>query len=181
MYIARRLKEENIAEYLLYMWQVEDLLRANHLDMDALKKNYLVQFQATGKAQEELEEWYSNLIGMMRGEGVQESGHLQINKNVISWLTDLHVSLLKSTKFPFYAATYYKALPYIVELRNKGDRKDVPELENCFDALYGVMLLRLQKKPIGEETSRAVADISKLLGMLSEYYKQDKIGELKLD
>lgn len=181
MYIAQRLKEENIAEYLLYMWQIEDLIRANRLDLDTLRENYLVKFQATGKASEELEQWYADLIGMMRSEGVQESGHLQINKNVISWLTDLHLALLHSTKFPFYATVYYKALPHIVELRGKGDKKDIPELENCFDALYGVMMLRLQKKPVNEETARAVADITKLLGMLSEYYKQEKAGTLKLD
>ncbi len=181
MYIALRLKKENIAEYLLYMWQTEDLIRANRLDLDTLRQNYLTKFQATGKSAEELEKWYADLINMMRSEGIQESGHLQINKNVISWLTDLHQSLLHSTKFPFYTAAYYKALPYIVELRNKGDRKDIPELENCFDALYGVMMLRLQQKPVNEETARAVADISKMLGMLSEYYKQEKAGTLKLD
>ena len=71
--------------------------------------------------------------------------------------------------------------PYIVELRNKGDKKDVSELENCFDALYGVMLLRLQHKPISDETAKAVADITKLLAMLSDYYKQDKAGELKFE
>ncbi len=32
--IADRLKEKNIAEYLIYMWQVEDLLRANNCDID---------------------------------------------------------------------------------------------------------------------------------------------------
>lgn len=108
-------------------------------------------------------------------------GHLQINRNIILWLTDLHNQLLQSSKFPFYTAAYYKALPYIVELRNKGDKKDVSELENCFDALYGVMLLRLQHKPISDETAKAVADITKLLAMLSDYYKQDKAGELKFE
>ena len=34
MIIARRKRKENIAEYLLYMWQVEDLIRANNFDMD---------------------------------------------------------------------------------------------------------------------------------------------------
>ncbi|MCD8317515.1 MAG: DUF4924 family protein [Paraprevotella sp.] len=181
MYIAQRLKEQNIAEYLLYMWQVEDIIRTNHLDPDEVKRNYLVQFKATGKTEKELEEWYTHLIRMMREEGVQEHGHLQINKNIILLLTDLHNQLLQSSKFPFYTAAYYKVLPYIVELRNKGDRKDIPELETCFDALYGVMLLRLQKKSVSEETARAVADLTKMLGMLSDYYKQDKAGELKFE
>lgn len=181
MYIAKILKEKNIAEYLLYMWQVEDIIRAYHLDIDELKANYLSKFKVTGEQEKELEEWYSNLIDMMRSENVQKSGHLQINKNIILILTDLHLQLLHSPKFPFYSAAYYKALPYIVELRNKGDKKDIPELENCFDALYGVMMLKLQKKEVSEETSRAVADITKLLGLLSDYYKQDKAGTLKFD
>ena len=77
--------------------------------------------------------------------GVQDAGvptYYVVAIAVILWLTDLHNQLLQSSKFPFYTAAYYKALPYIVELRNKGDKKDVSELENCFDALYGVMLLR---------------------------------------
>ena len=61
-----------------------------------------------------LEQWYSDLIQMMRDEGVMDKGHLQINKNVIIWLTDLHLRLLRSPKFPYYSAAYYKALPFIV-------------------------------------------------------------------
>ena len=33
MYISQQLKQQNIAEYLLYMWQVEDSIRANQFDM----------------------------------------------------------------------------------------------------------------------------------------------------
>ncbi|WP_347164130.1 DUF4924 family protein, partial [Parabacteroides merdae] len=38
MIIARRKRKENIAEYLLYMWQVEDLIRANNFDMDSIRR-----------------------------------------------------------------------------------------------------------------------------------------------
>ncbi len=181
MYIAQRLKKENIAEYLLYMWQTEDLIRANHLDTDELRKNYIDRFQASDEQKKELEEWYAHLIRMMREEGVQTAGHLQINKNVILTLTDLHLRLLHSGKFPYYNMAYDKALPHIVGIRHKGGHKDLPELENCFNALYGVMLLRLQNKPVGEETQRAVADISQLLRMLSGYHNQERAGTLKLD
>ena len=37
MIVARQKRKENIAEYLLYMWQVEDLIRANRFDMDAIR------------------------------------------------------------------------------------------------------------------------------------------------
>ena len=93
---------------------------------------------------------------------------------------DLHGMLLQSSKFPIYNAEYYKVLPYIVELRNKGD-KDVNEIETCLDALYGVMMLRLQKKKIMPETARAVTEISTFVGMLSDYYIKDRKEGLKFD
>lgn len=181
MYIAKQLKEKNVAEYLLYMWQVEDLIRANHLDIEELKVNYISRFNPSPEQEKEMVEWYVNLIEMMRSEQVQEKGHLQINKNMIILLTDLHLQLLNSPKFPFYSAAYYKALPYIVEIRARNNNRDLPELESCFEILYGVMLLKMQKKAVSADTQKAVADISKLLGMLSDYYIQDKQGNLKFD
>jgi hypothetical protein len=129
----------------------------------------------------EVREWYDNLTAMMVNEGVKERGHLQINTNVIIQLTDLHNALLSSPKFPFYNAAYFKALPFIVELRAKNGKKDEPELETCFEALYGIMLLRLQKREISADTLKAVEAISSLLSLLANYFDKDKKGELKLE
>ena len=180
MIISKKLKEQSISEYLLYMWQVEDLIRANGCDIDKLEQTVVATYQLPEQQHGELVEWYANLVEMMRLEGVQQSGHLQINKNVITWLTDLHLQLLASSKFPYYNAAYYKALPFIVELRAKGANKEEPELETCFEALYGILLLKLQKKEIGEETKKAQEAITTMLSMLSTYYVEDKKGELEL-
>jgi hypothetical protein len=159
---------------------VEDLIRANGLDIDKLQESYLNRFKLEGKEADAQREWYENLIEMMRSEGVQEKGHLQINKSVITMLNDLHNELLKSPKHPYYSAAYYKALPYIVELRNRSNTRDECEIENCFDAMYGLMMLRLQGKPVSEDTKKAMEDISRFLAMLAEYYKKDKKGEVEL-
>ena len=87
------------------MWQVEDLLRANKCDIDLIRSNVISRYPAEEHAA--LEEWYSNLADMMRAEGVTEKGHLQINRNVIRNLTDLHADLLASTKYPFYTAAAF--------------------------------------------------------------------------
>ena len=174
MHISQKLKNESIAEYLLYMWQVEDLIRANDFDLEKLEQNYISQFRVSDTEKEELKEWYGNLIEMMRSEGVKENGHIQINKNIIILLTELHLQLLKSPKFPYYSAAYYKALPLIVELRRKAGENEKNELETCFEALYGLMMLRLQGKPVSEETVKAMTSISQFIGMLSDYYKKDK-------
>lgn len=181
MYISQQLKQQNIAEYLLYMWQIEDLIRANGFDMAKIREAIIEPYPITQEQKQALAQWYEDLINMMRDEGVMEAGHLQINKNVIVWLTDLHLRLLRSPKFPYYSAAYYKALPFIVELRTKKVDKDTPELETCFEAMYGVMLLRLQKKEITEATQKALKVIGDLLAMLAGYYIKDKQGELELD
>jgi hypothetical protein len=161
------------------MWQVEDLIRANGWDMDKIEASIISRFPE--EERQELREWYGNLLSMMVEEGVKEKGHLQINNNIIIQLTELHNALLSSPKFPFYNAAYFKALPFIVELRNKNGHKDEPELETCFEALYGILLLRLQKREISADTLKAVEAISSLLSLLANYFDKDKRGELKLE
>ena len=179
MRIAQALKEKNIAEYLIYMWQVEDLIRANGCDIDKVEANVINRFPEDERPA--LEKWYGNLCDRMRAEGVTEKGHLQINCNVILNLTELHGALLASTKYPFYNAAYFKALPFIVELRQRNGHKDEPELETCFEALYGVLLLRLQKKEVSPGTAKAMEAVSGFLSMLANYYEKDRKGELKLE
>ncbi len=180
MFISQHLRQENIAEYLLYMWQVEDLIRANNFDIEKIKENIISKYRISDEEKSALTRWYEDLINMMREEGVMEKGHLQINKNVLQMLTDLHKELLASSKQPFYGAAYFKALPYIVDLRNRSGKTEEPELETCFEALYGVMLLRLQKKEVSGETTKALGEISKLMSLLANFYDKDKKGELEL-
>lgn len=181
MLVSRELRKKNIAEYLLYMWQVEDLLRANELSIDKIKNNIVEPYNLPAELSAELLQWYADLIDMMHQEDVKEAGHLQINRNVIINLTDLHQRLLHSPKVPFYSAAYYKALPFIVEFRTKSEGREKNELENCFDALYMVWMMKLQKREMNEETLKATAEISKFISMLSLYFKEDEEGKLDLE
>lgn len=181
--IAQQLNKKNIAEYLIYMWQMEDLIRAQSLDIDKIKSTLInPYFQGVDNELYQKEvTWFTELIDMMRLEGVIEKGHLQINKNIIIKLNDLHTQLISSPKFPFYNAAFYKALPFIVELRSKNATKEYTEIETCFEALYGVMLLKLQRKEISEDTEKAMKVISELVSMLANYYEKERTGDLKFD
>ncbi|MBR4378921.1 MAG: DUF4924 family protein [Prevotella sp.] len=180
MIISQQLRKTNIAEYVLYMWQVEDIIRAYQCDLSAIKREYISRFDLTDEQRDEMVDWYGNLIRMIREEGLTAGGHIQINKIVVQQMNELHAQLLSSPKFPFYNAEYYKVLPFIVELRNKGS-KDISEIETCLNALYGVMMLRLQKKEVSKSTENAVKEITTFLGMLSDYYKKDKEEGLKFE
>lgn len=156
------------------MWQVEDIIRAFGCSLSRIRNEYVERFDYDDEQKEELTDWYGNLIRMMNQEGCREQGHLQINKVVMQQLQELHAQLLSSPKFPFYNAEYFKVLPFIVELRNRGANKDENEVETCFNSLYGVMMLRLQKKEITPKTQQAVKEITTLVGMLNDYYLKDK-------
>lgn len=180
MFVAKELRKKSIAEYLLYMWQIEDIIRVYGCSLPVMRREYISKFDYSEEQRSEETDWFANLIRMMNEEGKREYGHLQINEVLLKDVIDLHNRLLQSTKFPFYNAAYYKALPFIVELRNKGD-KEVNEIETCLDALYGIMMLRLQKKEITPETANAIKEITTLVGLLSDYYIKDRTEGLKFE
>ena len=178
MFIAKSIREKSVVEYLLYMWQMEDLIRAYGCSLTRIRREYIDRFEYTDQQKDEEEDWFGDLIRMMNQEGKREKGHLAINEVLLKDLGDLHVRLLQSTRFPFYSAEYYRVLPFIVELRQKGD-KEIGEVETCLNALYGVMLLRMRQKPISPETAHAIKAITTFLGMLSDYYIKDRTEGLE--
>ena len=182
MFIASQKKKENIAEYVLYMWQIEDIIRANNLNIESITANIIDKFTSlTDKQRQDLIEWYDSLIDMMRRENVVEKGHLQINKNTIMSLDELHTQIMRHDKFATYNAEFYRTLPYIVEIRSKAGDNKSGEIESCFNALYGILMLRLQGKEISKETANAINQISRFLAILSAYYKKDFNNELFTD
>ena len=93
MLIAREKKKNNIAEYILYMWQLEDMLRALKLDMEQVDRYLVAGFQADERTSKEIHDWYDNLIAIMQKEKVEEKGHIQALKNTVDELTELHFFL----------------------------------------------------------------------------------------
>jgi hypothetical protein len=178
MFIASKKRKENIAEYILYMWQIEDLIRANGCDLEKISHNVIDRFQLTDEQKKQMEQWYESLIDMMRREGVTEAGHLQINRNILNQLVQLHQTLLADPEFPEYTAEFYRTLPYIVELRSKAGDARVGEIETCFTALYGMLMMRLQKREIGKDTAEAMAQITRFIALLSKDFHLDEEDKL---
>lgn len=179
MFTASEKRKQNIAEYLLYMWQIEDIIRANGLDIDRIKTNVIDRYKGLSDEQRrQMTEWYESLIDMMRREGIAEKGHLQLNRNVIVQLVDLHQALLRDPQFAEYTAEFYRTLPYIVELRAKSGDERPGEIEACFNALYGMLMLRLQGKEISEPTRQAIAQISKFIALLAHNFRLDEADQL---
>jgi len=180
MLLAQKLKKENIIEYLLYMWQTEDIIRACGLDMEVINEHVILPFAATmtDKELKQTREWYESLVDMMKREGVQEKGHLQLNKNIIIELNELHQSLMSRGKDAAYPAKFYHILPFVVQLKKSQPDTEISDIEVCFNFLYGILLLRLKKAEISEETIKAQEEISKFMVLLARNWHADDANSL---
>jgi len=142
-------KRDNIAEYILYLWQMEDYLRA---------------FPQHADATPELHE----LNEMMHREGITESGHLALAKNALGELEELHAQILDEDAM--YRAAIMRLQPSLNLLKAKTDRPTMSDLEACFILLYQIMMLKLQKKEISPETASVQQQATQVLTFLSKTY-----------
>jgi len=177
MFIAHKLKKENICEYLLYMWQVEDLIRAFGLNIDVLNERIIEPYPVSDAERKNLYDWYESLIEMMLIENVQTDGHLQLNKNIIIELDELHGLLMKSGRDAGYNAKFFHVLPFINQLRTHA-AAGLTDIELCFNFQYGIMMLRMKKTEISPETLQVQTEISKFMVLLARSYQLYKAGEL---
>lgn len=145
------LKKNNIAEYILYLWQIEDYLRA---------------FPQQAEANQELHD----LSNMMHQEKIMDKGHLQLAQNALSELEDLHNDLLDQEAT--YRAAMIRLTPALNLLKAKTDRPTMSDVEACLILLYQIMLLKLQKTPISSETEQVQKQATQVLQYLSKTYKE---------
>ena len=148
-----RSKKENIAEYILYLWQMEDYLRA---------------FPQNADATPELHE----LNEMMHREGIMDCGHLALAANALAELEDLHATILNEDAM--YRAAIMRLQPSLNLLKAKTDRPTMSDIEACLLLLYQIMLLKLQKKEITPETASVQTQATQVLQFLSRTYHDDQ-------
>lgn len=145
------LKKNNIAEYILYLWQIEDYLRA---------------FPDQAEVNQELKD----LNNMMHQENIMEGGHLQLAQNALTELEDLHNDLLDQEAT--YRAAMIRLTPALNILKSKTDRPTMSDVEACLILLYQIMLLKLKKSPISSETEQVQKQATQVLQYLSKTYKE---------
>ncbi len=176
MIIAKEKRHSNIIEYILYMWQVEDLIRAYEFNIESIKSHVIPQYNLSGDILNECIEWYDNLIEMMVLEQVKDKGHLQVITNLVNDLNRLHGELLKNPKEIAYRHIYNATLPFISEFNEKtGNTQN--EIELCFTGIYSKFLLKLQGKEVSKGTEEAIKSFSSFLAFLGGKYHEEQHKE----
>lgn len=172
MLIAQQKRKENIAEYVLYMWQIEDQIRAFKFDLDLIEEQIINQYQVDDETKAQIRQWYSDIIQMMEIERIQKQGHLQVVKNIVIDMHDLHLRLLKLPAEIKYKELFFKALPHIQKLEEKMNGERLNETDTCLHGLYGVLLLRISNKKVSKETDEAVKTFSQAMAYLAKKYSE---------
>jgi len=181
MIISQQKRAENIAEYILYMWQIEDLIRAFEFDQERIKNNLTDRYQVDQAVKNDIHLWYEGLIDSMKSEQITSSGHLAYLVGLVDDLNDFHYRLIDSPHHSDYQVVYEKAIYNIGDFRKKMDAKDkISDMEVCLTVLYGFMLMKMKKRTITEDTNMAIETIRELIALLSFKYKEFEEGKIEL-
>ncbi len=181
MDIAKAKRRENIAEYILYLWQLEDLLRALQFSPEAIYSTLIAPRKDIAEEQKHLFlMWYLDLANLLQQEGKAEKGHLEHTLHLIRDLHDLHLQLMKLPAGEHYRATYARLEPELPRLRAVLGNPGISDTELCFRALYAAMLYRIK----GEGGKSAVSDtiefISPVIAELADIHGKVERGEMDL-
>lgn len=181
MLIARLKKETNIVEYLIYMFQIEDIIRSFQFDINRIDQNIVQQFDQPNEVKAEIKAWYLQLIKEMQEEGCEQKGHINQLRKIIDGLQVLHQTLLTTIQDKKYQTLFDDAKPILDELiKRSGGVGARNEIELALNGVYGLLVLRLKKQTIASATEEDLSKVSALLAQLAHQYQQMKIGNLRL-
>lgn len=166
MIIANQKERENAIEYILYMWHIEDMLRANDFDMDRIHRHIISRFEQPSEVLNQMAAWYQRLVDQMRNEEVLTGGHLAFLVEKVHQLNDHHLTLINDLNEPQYRQAYFLAQPYIAELK-KRSAPEATEIEVCLNALYMLMMMRIKGTAPSAETTAAIDTFSNMLALLN--------------
>ncbi len=182
MDIAQTKRRENIAEYILYLWQLEDLLRALQFSPEAIYSQLVAPRDIPEEGKNNFLIWYMEIGNLLRQEGKEQIGHLDHTLHLIGDLHNLHLQLMELPVGAHYRTTFAQLTPELPRLRLVLGKEaaEMSDTELSFRALYAAMLYRIkgegEKSPVGD----VIALISPVIGELAALYGKVERGEIDL-
>ena len=181
MDIAQAKRKENIAEYILYLWQLEDLLRALQFSPEAIYSQLVAPREVADEQKHIYLLWYMDIVNLLRKEGKEQSGHLEHTLHLIGDVHNLHLQLMQNPVGEHYRQTFARLAPQLTQLRAMISRDDVSDTELAFRALYAAMLYRIKgDKKRAEAISDTIELVSPVVAELAAMYGKVERGEVDL-
>ncbi|MBO5687901.1 MAG: DUF4924 family protein [Alistipes sp.] len=181
MDIAQAKRKENIAEYILYLWQIEDLLRALQFSPEAIYSQLVAPREVEEEQKHIFLLWYMDIVNLLRKEGKDESGHLEHTLHLIADMHNLHLQLMHHPIGEHYRKTFARLAPQLPSLRAMVKKEEISDTELAFRALYATMLYRIKGDKKREEAIRDTMElVSPVVAELADMYRKVERGEVDL-
>lgn len=173
MLLADKKKQENISEYIIYMYQTELLIRNFEFDIDKIKVHVFGNIpdnKMSPETKETILTWYSQVIEDMGTEQLHKEGHLSYVQDEVQKLSDLSLKLL--TEKEDYQAVFNMARPAIRENILASDGLVTNPIQACLNGVFGLLIARMNGTQISDEIMIQVEQFGNVLSFLSYAYKE---------
>ncbi|MGF1565098.1 MAG: DUF4924 family protein [Flavobacteriales bacterium] len=174
MTLAGKKKAENVIEYILYLWQMQDLVRAAGFDLGAVR-----HFMGGGNDElnidEELE-WFAGIITAMKANGVDKKGNLPEIDELLIELNYLHHTLIDLIRDAKYIEVWTIAQPLLDEFLQRSGNPSMNPIEAMLTSLYGLLVLRLRGQEPTAATLTAIDAFKVVLVKLGGHYHDMRRG-----
>lgn len=165
-------KKENIAEYIIYMYQTEDLILTYDHNLDDILEYVIKHMSRDEQVIKEQLLWYANIIEQMKNDGVAESKkRLNSTQYYVDRLSRLHDNFLVNDES--YQIIYANAEKNILHHIALSENSIVKPVQICLNGIYGMLLLKLNGKKISANQQTTLANFGSVLEYLSEAYKKE--------
>ncbi|MBL6667071.1 MAG: DUF4924 family protein [Crocinitomicaceae bacterium] len=177
MLVAQKKQQENIAEYVLYLFQIEDIVRSLNFDIEQIMEAVVKPNLPDSSFEGQYRSWYADIIKEMKRSGLEKKGHLDRVMEVMKELLFLH-----NTLFAIQGESKYKQLcanssSFVAEFREKASMKNQHDVEILIHAMHMKLQFRLRKKEITQETEEALDAMRIQLAFLVREYHKMKSGD----
>jgi hypothetical protein len=176
--VAEKKKAQNIPEYIIYMYQMEDLLRAYNFNLDDVRQYVISHYPISEAEKKETAIWFADLAFEMKNAKVEKTGHLPRTQELVDELASIHWTLLKTDRD--YFDLYQNAKPHMIRLLlEAGENAPKHEIQIALNAIYGQLLARLRSREVPAEILEATDTFGDILSYLNWVYFNREEGRAR--
>lgn len=165
-------KRENIAEYIIHMYQTEDLILSYNFNLDEIFEFVIKHMSKDENELKQLLLWYAEIIEKMKSEQVVETKQrLKQTQVYVDQLTALHNSLIKND--PAYRAIVEPAEADIASQIKLSNHTIKNRVQILLNAVYGMLLIKLSGKKVSSDQQQMIQQFGNILAYLSKKYSDN--------
>ncbi len=180
MHIAREKIKNDIGGYFLYMFQIEDLIRACKFDPVFIEEKLVSRYAGDLSEKSEIKQWYLGLSELMQEEKIEEKGHLLFLQNKINEVYEIHLYLLDHPDEEDYQMAFRKVEPVLADLQSKNTNAE-NNLLIALNAIYGFVILKMKNHDVSASTQKAISQLSTWINLLSLKFSEYEKGNIQIE